>query len=379
MSAWMYRLYGLIFRCMRVMPLKEKAVFFMVHDCKFHGNLRYVHDTMKHTNPEIARVVLSKKRMLTAKGSNAFSRGLSAAMGQLRFWFVTNYHLATARYVFLNDNFLPMAYMNFRDEVKLIQLWHGAGAFKRFGLDTETDPLVRELVSKGNRRIDYIPVTAEHIVPIYESAMGVPVENIFNDGIPLMDYYFSEKLQSAALARLYKTYPELQGKKVVFYCPTFRTDAEDNDAVLSHFDCERLLEELGEEYVICLRFHPQRTPKRPDRWPERCYDLTDYEDIKAIYSAADVMITDYSCTAVEYALLKKPLLFYAYDFEKYDRGCYVDYEALPGGIQRTMPDLIAAVKKPEAGLQNAEYFVRQHFDCELKYGYSQRLLERMIP
>lgn len=52
--------------------------------------------------------------------------------GAFRFFFVSSYRLATAQYVFLNDNFMPLAYIKLSPQTKVVQLWHAEGVFKRF-------------------------------------------------------------------------------------------------------------------------------------------------------------------------------------------------------------------------------------------------------
>ena len=43
---------------------------------------------------------------------------------------------ARAEYVVICDNFLPVSSCRKRRETTVIQLWHGCGAFKKFGYDT---------------------------------------------------------------------------------------------------------------------------------------------------------------------------------------------------------------------------------------------------
>ncbi len=59
------------------------------------------------------------------------------------------------------------------------------------------------------------------------------------------------------------------------------------------------------------------------------HNASSYPDISDLYLAADVMITDYSSVMFDYAHLKRPMLFYAYDLEHYRdrlRGFYFDFE-----------------------------------------------------
>lgn len=372
-----YRLYGLCFRIMNVFPVKKnKALFFMIHDCKFQGNLRFVYEEWGRQCPEGERVVLSKKQMLSKEGRKGPKSLVRRVCGLIQFAVEVPYHWATAEYVFLNDNFLPMCVMPVPDEKKVYQLFHGAGAFKRFGLDTEPDPFVRKYVSVGNKRqVRYICTTAEHIVPIYSSAFGVDSGRIDPNGIPLMDFYFDENEKKKAKRTLYRKHPEFQGKKLLLYAPTFRTDPAENDRLMVRFDAERLLRELGDDYCLAVRFHPQKPP-RMQELPKGCVNVTSYFDVRGLYVASETLITDYSCSAVEYALLRKPVYLYAYDLDSFDRGFAWNYRGMPGGIASDMDELISQLKSPERGMANADYILKEHFDCP-KGGVSERLVRQI--
>lgn len=373
-----YRLYGLFFWIMGVFPVKEnKAFFFMIHDCKFQGNLRFVYEEWGRQYPEAKRVVLSKKQMLAKEGRKGKKTPVRRLCGFMQFALAVPYHFATAEYVFLNDNFLPMRFMPKPKEKKVYQLFHGAGAFKRFGLDTEPDSFVRKCVALGNRRqLRYICTTARHIVPIYSGAFGVDESLIDPSGIPLMDFYFNEKEKEKAKRTLYRRYPKLQGKKMILYAPTFRTDPTENDLLMVRFDAEKLLRNLGEEYCLAVRFHPQNPPKMQEL-PKGCINVTSYFDVRGLYVASEALITDYSCSAVEYALLKKPIYLYAYDLDSFDRGFAWNYRGMPGGIAKDMDGLIRQMKSPKSGLANTDYILKEHFDCP-EGGISRRLVHQVV-
>ena len=54
-----------------------------------------------------------------------------------------------------------------------------------------------------------------------------------------------------------------------------------------------------------------------------------YESIQELLVASDILITDYSSTMFEFALLKKPCFLYTPDAKSYDRGFYFPIEDLP--------------------------------------------------
>ncbi|OXT09694.1 CDP-glycerol:glycerophosphate glycerophosphotransferase, partial [Streptococcus sp. KR] len=66
------------------------------------------------------------------------------------------------------------------------------------------------------------------------------------------------------------------------------------------------------------------------------YDYSNYPNISDLYLVSDLLITDYSSVFFDYAYLKRPILFYPYDYHLYKeelRGFYLNYEKdLPGKI-----------------------------------------------
>ena len=80
----------------------------------------------------------------------------------------------------------------------------------------------------------------------------------------------------------------------------------------------------------------------------------------------DILIADYSSIAVEYSLLNRPIILYAFDKEWYlseDRGFYFDYEqTVPGPIVENMHDLIDCIKNKHWDIDKVERFAHLHND-----------------
>ena len=79
-------------------------------------------------------------------------------------------------------------------------------------------------------------------------------------------------------------------------------------------------------------------------WPTGCIDVSIYPEIQELYLASDVLVTDYSSVFFDYALLRRPIAFYAFDLEAYRdklRGFYLPYyeATLPGPITQTQDEL----------------------------------------
>ena len=293
-------------------------------------------------------------------------------------WLFTRkaYLLATSSWVFLNDNFMPMAYMNFSEKTKVVQFWHGMGSFKKFGGSLELEPWLREELYEANCRVDYILASSRQIMENYQEAFIVPEWKVVCVGCPQADYYFrmlkeerrrlaitggTVPVMSSHRKRLEERYPALRGKKLALYAPTFRDDPRMDQELLSHFDFEEFEKRLGDEYCLVVRLHPQI---QSSTIPEGVVDLTDYPNIRRLLCMTDLLIADYSSVAVEYSLLGRPIILYAFDEDWYlekDRDFYFDYrETAPGPVVHSMEELIGTIEQRGWDLKKVEAFSRLH-------------------
>ena len=273
------------------------------------------------------------------------------------------YYMATSAHIFLNDNFMPMAYMNIAPETTVVQLWHGMGSFKKFGGSTELDPALLSELTEVNKRVTHILASSGNIRGNYAEAFCVPEGKVLAIGCPQADYYFRQHDVRAVRERLEEKFPQMKGKKLALYAPTFRDDAKRDRELLSHFDFEKFERECGEEYCLAVRLHPQI---QSSKVPEHVPDLTTYPDVRELLLATDLLIADYSSIAVEYSLLERPILLYAFDKKWYldqDRGFYYDYEdTAPGPIFTTMDELCACVRQHRWDMEKVRAFARLHND-----------------
>lgn len=364
-----YKLYAGIAALCQIFPKKsDKALFYLIHNDHFRGNLRMIYEELKKRNPTGTYVVVNKAGLFQGSFMNKIK-------GAFYFYFVLNYHFATASQIYLNDNFLPLAYMPVKKGTKILQFWHGIGAWKRFGLSTENREVTRRAVEKGNQKVTHLFVSGRNVVPFYKEAFGIEEEKIFPTGLPVLDFYFSEEKRACARREFYESYPQLQGKKLLLYTPTFRNSTEENENLQRVFDAKRLQKLLGEEWCILTRLHPSlRGTIAVEGDFAGVVDVSAYGDIKGLYEVANVLVNDYSSTMVEFALLRKPILLFAYDLEDYDRGFYRDYlENVPGNVVRTLEELAEEVKKEHLEAEKLERFLTLHYDY-----YDDKNTERVL-
>jgi CDP-glycerol glycerophosphotransferase len=80
--------------------------------------------------------------------------------------------------------------------------------------------------------------------------------------------------------------------------------------------------------------------------------VSHYPEVQELYLASDALVTDYSSVFFDFAQLRRPMIFYAYDLVSYRdrlRGFYLDYESeVPGPVVETEDALIDALTDLDA-------------------------------
>lgn len=353
MKRFFYRLYAFLFNlAAAVFPLKEnRAAFISMHNENFNDSLGEVTREFESRGFECVRIT---RRDLDVKVRNVFHVA--------DFFLRKSRLLATSKYVFLNDNFMPMAFCNFKDGALVTQLWHAEGAFKRFGLAIPQPDFVRKNELACNKKLSFAVCSSKAVIPIYAQAFGLKYGQVLPLGAPRADFLLKEGNAESARKKLELLYPELKGKKAVLYAPTFRDTKEENRALLSNFDFELFKREFENEYVLFVRLHPQIHEKGTVL--PFGIDVTDYPDVRQLVLSCDVLITDYSSICMDFSLLSKKTVFFAFDEEKYtkDRNFCFDYKTgLPGEIAKTTKEVVELIRA-EFDEKKNESFRRRNFD-----------------
>jgi teichoic acid glycerol-phosphate primase len=274
------------------------------------------------------------------------------------------YHLATSRVVMADNYYGFLAVTEFKDEVDCVQLWHAAGALKKFGL---MDPSINKRTKKARERFKtvysrftHVVVGSEKMTTIFKNSFGISDDKIIRSGIPRTDYFYQLPLLSESEQALAAQFPIIQKKKVILYAPTFRDGDLINPTI--HMDLTQMYAELGQEYVIFLRLHPAVKVDTANMFPNFVYDVSHYKNINPLLTISDILITDYSSIPFEYSLLSKPMIFFTYDLDEYmqTRGVEDSYIAeLPGPIVKNTNALIKAIKFHQYDMNKVNAFSRK--------------------
>src|SRR5699024_10984504 len=103
-------------------------------------------------------------------------------------------------------------------------------------------------------------------------------------------------------------------------------------------------------------------------YPDFVYNVSNEYNINHLLLITDILITDYSSIPFEFALLQKPMVFFAYDIDEYAdaRGFWDNYDKLvPGPIVENTDDLIDILKTGKYDIEQLEPFSNgwtQHSD-----------------
>ena len=310
-------------RCFRLLPVRNRVFFYTIRS---NGqpleNLRFVYDAVN-----------CKKVLFAHMLPHSFPQMMRA-----------RYYLLTSRVIVTDDYIRYLRQVRLRPQQKVVQLWHAAGAFKRFGLDAPSRLTPQEERSTHDQYTDVI-VSSEDVRAFYAGAFGVPVEIVRALGVPRTDRLLSPSFREEAQTRVFALCPKLKGKTVYLYAPTFR----EIDGTVAAFDpalsFEALDAALEKDEMLVVRRHPVMEEPFFEKDFLRICDLSELSTLDLL-AVSDVLITDYSSLIFDAALLGVPTVFYCPDLSDYERSFYLSVPGeLPGEVLTEQSDLLAAVRR----------------------------------
>ena len=263
---------------------------------------------------------------------------------------------ATSVVIILEDFYPQLHSIQKRSETKIVQLWHACGAFKTFGLTRMGKQGGAPQTSMNHRNYDLVPVSSDTVRDIYAEAFGISSSKVQALGVPRTDVLFDWEYEEKKREELYEKYPAFKENRVILFAPTFRGDGnKDAYYPLEAFDVNRFMERQPEDTVLILKNHPFVKQKFPvdAQWQERVFDLSGEEHINDLMLISNLLITDYSSSVFEAAILELPMLFYAFDEQEYmdSRDFYFDYaQFTPGPV---VADFEALCEKAADMLESA--------------------------
>ena len=256
------------------------------------------------------------------------------------------YYALRAKYYFFDNAILDFAYPFLSGGAIKVNLWHGI-PLKKIGYDDTLSqhrhPDLNTLKGKLFRSFapdNYVLCPSEKLSAIFQSAFRLKKERIIIAGYPRTIPFFESKETLLKQIQDDTTSPDFydyvlkiknEKRKVVVYMPTFR-DLKPDFLQYAFPDMNHLNTALEQNNIfLLLKLHRfSKTPIHLSTYKN--IEIIDNKmDIYPLLPFTDALITDYSSIFFDYALLRKPIIYYPYDLEEYkasSRELYFDYEEL---------------------------------------------------
>ncbi|MEJ1089998.1 CDP-glycerol glycerophosphotransferase family protein [Microbacterium sp. Mu-80] len=331
-------------------PVKTNRVLFLSdsHD-GFVGNMGFLRDAMVRADPSVEIIGVFKPSL--------------ASRRPLRDVFRLPMLIATSAVIVLDD-FYPLIYrFRIRRGARLVQLWHAAGAFKQVGHSRAGLPGGPTRGSEIHRNYTDAIVSSSGIVDDYAEAFGIPAERVRPWGMPRSDVFFDADAVASARARVRRELGVGDDERFVVYAPTFRGNGQRSATAAPDADWAGIADALGAGWRVGVRQHPFVARRALGAG---VVDAAAVPDMNDLLMAADVLVTDYSSSIFEFALLRRPVVFYTPDLEEYEaaRSFYrpFDHYAI-GPVVRDAKDLAAAIATADVDDARLDAFLDEFADA----------------
>lgn len=323
----------------------------------FSDNSKYLFLHASHMTNDIRAIWIAQDaemaNILTHRGYRSYS--IYSLRG--------TYYSLRAGYTFMSA-FLPVTHWRLSGRSKIVQLWHGGSVKGKVGLKRLGGiPVVQKIIERISlpgafQRFDFFATYSTYSAEKFpKKNFAISDENILITGAPRHDVFFKdvpgseidvhEPLQKE-LAKMRAQEPE----KIILYAPTFRR-GKVSESPFSQLDLpalEKYAQEMNYFFVISL--HPKYASSK---WAaegtfSRIFFCSPSYDRLPLLNQFDALITDYSSVFIDFLLLDKPTIFFAYDLEQYKKDPGIDEEfwnLIPGPRAQNMNNLLEILKQPE--------------------------------
>jgi len=355
---------------------KQYIVFIPRFYSSFSGNVKYMYSHLR-ANEEVSDmrlVFLSESkdhvRYLNTNGIDAVYYPSLKAI----------YILLATKFLFVEGNeWVNNLKFHFLLRSKKIQLWHGTG-IKSIGKSKKrikNQDLKKRLYLKAvgdQNRVNYsiacftshyqLKLRGDAFNADYKFVNGQPRNDVLDGEI----YNGIEKVGADGslideLARNFSNH------KIIGYMPTWRKE-DFNSSIINAIEFNNLNSYLADNnMVMVVKFHSKHFENLEVGTYSNIVEYEKYKDVYPLFSQLDLLITDYSSIYTDYLLLRKPIIFFPYDYDKYvnkERDLQVDYVSTsPGPICYDYKQLISQLDNFR--VKNGDGFADERHEMLEKY------------
>ena len=335
-----------LMRAFCLAPMENIAIFSSFSGKSYCDSPKAIAEALEEIAPDLRIVWLfqhpERKAALLPKGATALRIHSPAAL----------YAMATAK-VWV-DNMPQQSYITKRRGTIYLQTWHGDRGFKRMLHDAPDHPANRVLSEK--KICDAMLSGSSFCEGTYRTGFLYDGE-ILRFGSPRNDVLLRGDTVRSDAARTALGVGREQ--KILLYAPTMRNASRraGQKQPIQPIDIPRTLDKLGAEWVCIVRAHSTQLGLSGLPNDVRIIDASCYEDMADLLLISDMLLTDYSSSAGDFALTGRPIVLFQEDregFAKTERTFYFDIAQSPYLVATNQAELEAHIDTltPEAAKQN---------------------------
>lgn len=315
------------------LPIQENKIFIASRLGAYNGNPKYIAEEILRQGLPYDLVWMVDKHLLHyikdfPKGVRLVMRGTDAALKEY----------ATARIriddtwreYFLNNKFEK------REGQIYIQTWRGSFGMRKVGAERH-NAVMREVrrAKKDTDQVDYLISNSAWETDLYRRIFWGKGK-VLEFGHARNDLLFRTEDREEIRRRVFERLGVPEDAKLLYYAPTFEK-GRSIAKTLANSTITRLAlsKRFGGEWYIAARMG--KVTKK--QWPgtgRNVVKVPKYYDVHELMAAADAVLTDYSCAALDFALSGRPVFLYAPDEKWYTttRGLYYPLTETPFPVAR---------------------------------------------
>ncbi len=285
-----------IYFFLKLFPTKDKILFLSRQANTPSVDFALLSKKISEILPNVKQIMITRR----------MERNFSEAIKVIWITFPQMYHLATSRVCITDGYSIPVSVLKHKKDLTVFQIWHSLLAVKNFGwassMSDKKSALSKAL--KMHENYDFVTCANEPMIDAFSKAFGTEKEKFLPIGLPRTDYILKNRQEISRKIKI--EYPQIAGKQVILYAPTFRDYNE--------YKVDEIINAKPKDAVLIIKLHPNMKCKFSEK--ENVLSAKKFSALELL-CVADRVVTDYSGFIAEASVVEVPTYIYAYDYDKY--------------------------------------------------------------
>lgn len=285
-----------IYFFLKLFPAKNKILYLSRQANTPSIDFVMLSEKINEIDPSLKQVMITRR----------MERNFVAALKGIWVTFPQMYHLATSKVCITDGYSIPVSVLKHKKDLTVFQIWHSLLAVKNFGrcafMSDKKIALLKTL--KMHENYDFVTCASEPMIDAFSKAFGTEKEKFLEIGLPRIDYILKNRQEISRKIKI--EYPQIAGKQVILYAPTFRDYNE--------YKIDEIINSKPKDALLIVKLHPNMKCRFSDK--ENVLSIKKFSALELL-CVADRVITDYSGFIAEAAAIEVPTYIYAYDYDKY--------------------------------------------------------------